>query len=93
LSSQESKKSEAENRPAVFDWVGSPVILGYMGTPVPDNIYDTKAVPVQGYSGVYLLQEVTDLGIVARKTLKDGEVMPPVFISWHAVYEIQSFKG
>lgn len=87
------KEPQPANQPAVFDWVGRLVLVGYTGVDAPENIYETAVSKVQGYSGVYVLQEVTDLGVVVRKLKEEEVLMQPVFIPWHALNEIHRLGG
>ena len=41
-------------------------------------------------SGLFVLTEVSDWGLVARKIMNDGELNAPVFVSWGAVQTIQT---
>jgi hypothetical protein len=73
------------------------VIVTYTSMSMPDNFFKLKETPIQGYSGVFLLQEVTDLRVVIRQPRKSSDekkpLGPPTFIPWRAVPEIQSFQG
>lgn len=84
---------EAEHsRPTVYEYIGKPVLVGYVGGPYLSNIrnpYDIARGQLEARQALFLLEEVSNLGINARRILADQELGPPFFFPWTAIHQIQ----
>jgi hypothetical protein len=67
----------------VYKWVGKWVLIKYMTGPSlnTEDLDEVVTGPPQARTGLYSLQEVSSLGIVAVRNDKD----PGAFIPWSAV--------
>jgi hypothetical protein len=87
---------EAE-RSKIYDWVNGLVLLSYVGGPdlsdLGRNISGIATGPVEAKLGIYLLTEVSALGVMVRKVLRGTgdkvEYAAAFFISWAAVQKLE----
>lgn len=83
---------EAEHsRPTVYEYVGVPVLIGYVGGPYLHDIrnpYDIARGQLEARQALFILEEVSDLGITARRILGAEELAPPTFMPWSAIQQI-----
>ncbi len=101
-SSEEVQGSRKQERPAVYEWKGRPAIVGYTGGPYPSGVFDIERGSLEARSGLFLLTEVSDLGIMARKLVKakkdegegeEAKLDDPIFIPWASVHSIRVVKS
>jgi hypothetical protein len=59
-------------RSVVYDWEGTMVIVHYTGGPFGDDEYDLGVGDLRSESGVFLLREVSAIGVLAEKLEKGG---------------------
>jgi hypothetical protein len=93
---QPEGRPEAE-RPTIYDWVHGLILLSYVGGPdiadLGSNISGIARGPVEAKMGVYLLTEVSALGVMVRKALmgagENVEYAKAIFISWAAVQTLE----
>ncbi len=87
MASEERQKPERP-LPTVYEWEGELVIINYTGGPFPGSPWDIQQGSLEARSGLFGLDEVSDLGVMARKVRKGGEIDDPVFIPWGSVHSI-----
>ena len=85
-----------DSRPAIYEWESELVVLYYTGGPFPSNPYEIERGSLESRSGVFGLDEVSDVGLMARKVGKgEGESITyekPVFIPWGSVHFIERLQ-
>lgn len=94
----EEKRNPEHYRPTVYDWENKLAIVGYTGSPYPDTPWDIERGSPEARSGLFVLTEVSNLGIMASKVVKKkgGEEQfdldNPIFIPWSSVHSIDLLK-
>lgn len=86
--SQPVERSE----PAVYEWVGEIVIVNYSRGPSwaeANDPYDIARGPIEGREGVFFLQEVSRLGVLLRRPIRDEGFAEPFFMPWGSVHMIE----
>lgn len=83
----------SRGRPTVYQWLGKLIILSYVGGPYiadMEDHYDIARGQPEAREGIFGLEEVSNLGIVARKIVREQEILgPPIFFPWSAIHQIQ----
>jgi hypothetical protein len=88
-----AEREELEHtRPAVFEWEGEAVILFYTGGPFPESPFEIQKGSLESRSGLFGLDEVSELGVMVRKIRQGGELEEPVFIPWGSVHFVERLK-
>jgi hypothetical protein len=79
-------------RATVYEWVGTVVIVNYAAGPswgADDNPFSLARGAIEGREGVFVLNEVSSVGVILRRVL-EGNLSTPVFMPWstiHAIYQ------
>ncbi len=88
--SQPQEPSEPKYSPAgVYEWVGDLVILSYARGPYPNNPWEIRVSDIKAISGLYVLTEVSGVGVMVRKAEELGKLADPIFISWGSLHFIE----
>lgn len=97
ISERSEQSGEERGLPSVYEWLGKIIILSYMAGPDLADIedpYDIARAQPEAREGIFGLEEVSNLGIVARKIVRDEEGLgPPIFFPWSAIQAIQELGG
>lgn len=82
-------------RPLVYEWIGDLVVLAYTGGPtvadLEEPVYEIAKGQPEAREGVFVLEEVSLLGVVVRKLewSKDRQAEEfaelPIFMPWSSV--------
>lgn len=91
-----SKHDSQEKRSSVYDWEDNIIVLSYTGGPefgdLEGDAYGTARSPVEARLALFMLTEVSSLGVMVRKLRRgeDNKVQfdPAVFMPWTTVQEI-----
>jgi hypothetical protein len=88
--------AHGRERPLVYEWVGELVFLQHLSGPaIPEDIRTFGRGQLEARTGIYLLREVSALGVVVRHfTTPEGreddfDLGPSRFIPWSAIQSIQ----
>jgi hypothetical protein len=84
-------EAEQSQHPRIVDWLGRPVVINYVNGPFPDSPWEIKKGKSEAKSGLFILEEVSDWGIMVRKIGEDG-LLPAVFISWGSVQTMRHIE-
>jgi hypothetical protein len=63
---------EEVEQPWLVNLLGQPVILNYTRGPFPESPWRIEKGPLDARAGLFILTEVSDWGLVARKIMEDG---------------------
>jgi hypothetical protein len=96
VASEERQKPE-HPRSGVYEWEDKIVMLGYTGSPYPDTPWEIERGSLEARAGMFVLTEVSDLGIMASKLARSVEeknriqvyLDDPIFIPWASVHSIR----
>ncbi len=96
----EERQEQEYPRSGIYEWENKLVIVGYTGSPYPDTPWDIERGSLEARAGMFVLTEVSDLGIMASKLAKkereEGEdqiyLDDPIFIPWASVHSVRSLE-
>jgi hypothetical protein len=85
-------------RPKIYEWEGALVLIGYTAGPEVtdlDDMFSVVRAPVEAKFGLYILSEVSSLGVMIEKVISDDEdpekvgFATPIFAPWGTVQSIE----
>ncbi len=83
--------------PTVYDWVGDLVLVNYTRGPYWEEVkdpYDIARGALEGREGVFLLQEVSSLGVLVRRPVPEKQNWAqPVFMPWVSVHAVRQLTA
>lgn len=53
-----------------------------------EDPYDLARGALEGREGVFYLQELSNLGVLVRRPIRDGDFGEPAFIPWGSIHVI-----
>lgn len=99
--SEEEKQRPERSRPIVYEWENKLAVVGYTGSPYPATIWDLERGSLEARAGTFVLTEVSELGIMASRLVREKEeenavrakLDDPIFIPWASVHSIRLLEA
>jgi hypothetical protein len=92
----EEKQKPEHPRSAVYEWENQIAIVGYSGSPSPDTPWEIEKGSPEARAGMFVLTEVSDLGIMVNKLIIRGKsdearvyLDDPIFLPWASIHSIR----
>ncbi len=70
--------------------------MGYTGSPYPEYPWDLERGSLEARAGTFLLTEVSDLGIMASRLIREKKedqtrfrLDDPIFLPWASIHSIR----
>ena len=77
----------------VYEWERELVIIYYMGGPFPESPWDVEKGSLEARSGLFGLDEVSELGVMVSKIRQAGKLDEPIFIPWGSMLSMSTLTA